>query len=235
MLSNLIRTDFPLMEVEYDKSIIDLSETIKKTLEESASIAVVNAADVLSASHYLKIYKHFTRKGEEIRKKCVDPFNYAVKEINSFFKKIYGTYSAEESRLEHELLCFNEQQVIKAEAAKKELQKQMEEAAIQKAIEIEELQKLEALKNGIPLNEIKTVEIPEIKEFSPEIPKLSAGNLSGISTARIKKWKVTDLTLIPIKYLAVNETLMNSVRKEYGFDEKSPIAGIEFYFETIIK
>lgn len=235
MLNNLIKPDFPLMDIEYDRSILDLTEAIEKTLSDSSGIAVHSAADVLTASHYLKIYKHFTKKGEEIRKKCVEPFNSAVKEINGFFKKIYSMYAAEEGRIEKELLAFNEMQVRIAEEQKKEKQRILEEAAIQKAIEIEEIQILEAESGNLPAEGMKMVEIPEVKEFSSEAPKLSSANLSGISTARIKKWRVTDLSLVPRQFLAINEAMLNSLRRGFGIEDASPIPGIEFYYETIIK
>ncbi len=228
MLSNIIKPEFPLMDIEYDKSILDLNDAIERTLHESMGITVTGAADVLTASHYLKIYKHFTKKGEEIRKKCVDPFNSAVKDINAFFKKIYAMYSVEESRIEKELLSFNSIQNKIAEEQKKEKQKLLEEAAIQKAIEIEALQ-IECNENN------RFVEIPEVKEIAPEFQKLSSVNLSGISTARIKKWRVTDQSIIPREYMIVNEAMVNSIRKNFGIEDASPIPGIEFFFETIIK
>jgi len=229
MLNSIIKPEFPVMDIEYDRSIIDLNESIEKTLSESASITVTTASDIMTASHYLKIYRHFTKKGEEIRKKCVEPFNNAVKDINGFFKKIYGLYSAEESRLEKELLNFNLRQAAEAERERGERLKALEEAAIQKAIIIEEEQK-----NG-NANKNKTVEIPEIREPLPDVPKLSSANISGVSTARLKKWRVSDFSLIPREYLTVNEALVTHVRKGLAFEADSPIPGIQFYFETIIK
>ena len=237
MLNDLIKPVFPLMDIEYDKSIIDLNEAILKTMHDcrTAGITVEAGSDVLTASHFLKIYKHYTRKGEEIRKKCVEPFNSAVKDINGFFKKIYSIYSAEESRLEKELLCFNERQIKKAEDLNRENQRIIEEAAIQKAIEIEEAQITELENNGLVGEQTKYVEIPDVKEVQNYAPKLSSINVSGITTARIKKWRVTDIAIVPREYLIVNESLINNLRKGFGHDAASPIKGIEFYYETIIK
>jgi hypothetical protein len=235
MLSNIIRPDFPLLDIEYDSIIIELNDLIEKTIKETAPLHIEGAGDVLTISHYLKMYKHFTKRGEEIRKKCVDPFNSAVKEVNLFFKKIYERYSAEEARLANELLAYNNMQLEAAQEKRREFQKQLEEAALRKAIEVEEMQKAEALKKRIPFAEIKQIEIPEIPEVKISSPKLSSCNLSGIATARIKKWRVADFNAIPRSYLAVNETLVASVRKDYDFETESPIPGIEFYFETVLR
>jgi len=235
MLNDLIHIEFPVMDIEYDRNLTELNSSIEKTLKETQGLCISGPDDVFTLSHYLKIYKHFTKKGEEIRKKCVEPFNTCVKDINGFFKKIYNRYSVEEKRLENELLEFNRKQIELAALLEKERRSKIEEAALQKAIEVEERKKVEAALNGNRPEEMIPVEIPDVNYRERSVPRLSAANISGISSARIKRWKITCFDEIPKNFLCVNEALINNLRKEYDFEDASPVPGIEFYFETIIR
>jgi hypothetical protein len=63
---------------------------------------------------------------------------------------------------------------------------------------------------------------------------LSSQNIAGISTRRQKKWKVVDISLVPVQYLQVNEVLMNQKRMETSFEGESPVPGIKYGWEERI-
>lgn len=59
--------------------------------------------------------------------------------------------------------------------------------------------------------------------------------INGVKTMRVKKWRVIDINKIPLEYLTVDKEKVDSVRKYYDFNANSPIPGIEFYYEEVVK
>lgn len=201
-----------------------LSENINETknalqlaLDESKSISVLTTSDVNKASLYIKKYSDFTKQAEKIRKEIVQPLNDEVKEINNKFKYLISELTPEEGRLKKELLSYQARQREVVERELAEARKKQEE---------------EILNNAIAQGKD---ELPIIVEEVITAPKLSDKNEFGITTVRQKKWRLVNIDLVPREFLMVDEAKVKALRSTYGYDDKSPIAGIEFTLEESIR
>lgn len=201
--------------IQQNPSVITLREKIEEAITESKQILVMEESQIETAGFYIKKYGELDKKIESLRKDLVKPLNDEVKNINSFFKDLQGSFIPEQERLKketNEILA--EVRKRQAEQKAKE-QKELEEALLDEA----EMFNDESVLDNIPKVEFKQTKIAE----------------NNLTTVRTKKWKVTDIDKVPRKFLIVDEKLINTMRKDYDYEDKSPIEGIEFYFDETVR
>ncbi|MCP4394521.1 MAG: hypothetical protein GY804_09690 [Alphaproteobacteria bacterium] len=203
--------------IQKRNDFIELQNNIEIALKESSAISIFSEKELDLAGFYIKKYKELDKEIEKTRKSIVAPVNKEVKEINNVFKLLSNKYSDELSRLNGEVNDFLKEKRKKQEEERQKEQKELEDAVINEAEMFDD----ESVLDNIPQVEIK---------------RESLGDMSNtVTTARIKKWKVIDLEKVPRKYLMLDEKMINKIRKDYDFEDKSPIEGLEFYFEENIR
>jgi hypothetical protein len=204
-----------MTELTKREDIVELRGKIKEAVEQSSKILIFDSEDVENAGHFIKNFGKLEKRIEEIRKMIVNPLNKEIKNINSFFKKLTEQFKPELERLKTE-----SNQVLF------EIRKKQEEERLKEQKELEEA----ILNEAEMFNDLSVIdEMPQV-EFRKETLKTE-----DLTTVRIKKWRVIDFDKIDRKYLVINEELINQVRKDAGFEDKSGIEGIEFYYEETIR
>lgn len=183
--------------------------------------AVLTHNDLNEASMVLKDIGRVKKELEEHRKALKEPFKVQGEKIDQYFKMLVVEINKEDERLLKGVNGFNEKQKAIARA-----KADQERARLQEQLDKENK---EAEEKGEPVSEAVLPEV-EVK-----VAKLSDQNVAGIKEVRYKRWRVTDITKVPVKYLVVDEKAMNEARKQYDMDAKSPIPGIEFYVESNVK
>lgn len=204
-----------IAKIESSVGFIELKSKIDEAVSESKKILITDETQIETAGFYIKKFGELDKRIESMRKEAVKPLNDEVKRINSFFKNLQNGFLPEQERLKKEsneiLFILRKRQ---AEEKAKE-QKELEDAIIKEA----EIFDDESILNNVPQIEFKKVKIAE----------------ENITTVRIKKWRVINIAKIPRDYFIVNEMQINAIRKEYDYEDKSPIEGIEFYYEENVR
>lgn len=206
------------MNLELTKSnpsVIELKSKITEAIVESQKIVVFEESQIETAGFYIKKFGDLDKKLESLRKDLVKPLNEDVKNINNFFKEIQSLFIPEQDRLKKESNEVLVEIRRRQEEQKKQEQKELEEALLDEAEMFDDVSVLD----NIPKIEFKQAKIAE----------------NNITTVRTKKWRVSNIDLIPRKFLIPDEKLINTMRKDFDYEDKSPIEGIEFYFEENVR
>lgn len=179
--------------------------------------AVITQSDLDTASLIISDIKKISAELEKHRVLSKAPALEYGKEVDQYFKSIASTLPEELKRLGNavEKYIIRQRQIKEAKAEE-------ERALMQKQLDAE---KKKAIENDQPAPDAIVPEVVVKHE------KLSTQNAAGISTRRYKRWKVVDISLVPVQYLQVNEVAMNKKRGELDIEDKSPVPGIEYYFE----
>jgi hypothetical protein len=239
---NTILTEFNLLEVpaekyfEHDNNIVQLKEKISEAIKEAEDITVLTASSVETASHYIKNFALIENNLEDARKKITAPILEKKKEIDSFFKKLILSFTNEKTRLEKDVLSWKRKQEEIARAKAEEERKRLEDEAIEAAIKKEEELKQEAIKKGEDPEKVK-VEIPIVAETVIDEVKLSQKNSSGISSSKLKRFRLVPgkENEIPREYLIPDEKKIKELRSRYDAEAKSPFPWLEFYGEENLR
>ena len=190
---------------------LELENNIQTAIKESKSVIVLDENQVDKAGFYIKNYGSLEKKIEILRKSIVEPIKKEAKDIDSLFKSLKDKFLGEKSRLTEEVNSFLREKREREEQQRLLEQKEMEDSIIEEA----EMFGDETILDNIPQVEFK---------------KETLGNISeNITSVRKKEWRLVDINKVPIEYLVVNEKLLNELRKNYDFNDKSPIPGIEFF------
>lgn len=216
------------------KEIQELKKEIEDAVAESSQITVLMEDDLLPARHALSKHKNLIKNTDTLRKYIKDPLTQKAKDVQTFFADMMLDSNSEKERLNKEIVDYDERK-RKAAAEKARLEREEAEkkaAAIAKAKE--EQLKAEAKERGETAEEIESIVVePAIQAVDvEEVPGSDALKKSGITARKLPRWKVTDISKVPLEYLTVDEKKMNNFRKEFAADAPSPIPGIEFYFDT---
>ena len=201
-----------MLELSKEEKVIDIINRIDLWVNNSKTLTITNLEECGLAGSYIKEISLIEKELEIIRKNSVKPFSDIVKEINDYCKGL-NIYSAEQGRLKFEM-----NNVVK------EIKRLQDEERLQEQKELEEQLLREAETDESVLDNLPTI---EIKRAKPEF--------ENITTARQKKWKIINRELIPREYLIVDEVKLNAKRREFDFEDKSTIEGIEFYYEENIR
>ncbi|TAK65700.1 MAG: hypothetical protein EPO24_02195 [Bacteroidetes bacterium] len=171
------------------------------------------------AADLLRQIKDYGKESEEIRKLKVGPFNELVKRINGIFKPVTENLETAENIIKGKVLAFRQ---YKEKLRQDEERKRQEEYNKQ----------VEAAKSNTKANVIvpapPPILIPENK---------TSGNMGSISTRKVWRFRVVDITKVPHEFLRVDETLVNArIRNLTGnrIDPVGKIPGLEIYQEDTI-
>ena len=198
-------------EIAKRNDYLELENNIQTAIKESKSVIVLDENQVDKAGFYIKNYGSLEKKIETLRKSIVEPIKKEAKDIDSLFKSLKDKFLGEKSRLTDEVNSFLREKREREEQQRFLEQKEMEDSIIEEAEMFDD----ETILDNIPQVEFK---------------KETLGNISeNITSVRKKEWRLVDINKVPVEYLVVNEKLLNELRKNYDFNDKSPIPGIEFF------
>lgn len=203
----------PHEKIEYGQLL-----TALESIQDTSVIKVIDNSTLNEAALSINQYKALDKRIEKVRKMIVDPINALVKETNAHFKNllIQSPIPVETDRLSKEVLNFNAAEKKKADDLRIAEQARLEEEALNNAIESGKDQ---------PAIIVETV-MPEYKV---------SNQTAYVTTAKIKKWRVTDLTLVPRTLFNLDELAINAVRRASKAEDVSSIPGIEFYCEDSLR
>lgn len=187
-----------------DETSISIIEQLQPEIESIGNIKIVDEQSLTKATEVLSQANKYAKQLEEDKQKITKPINDALKEIRARYKPL-------ENKLED--IIFN--------IRKSMTSYQTEQMRLQK---IEE----EKIANRVAKGTLKVeTGIRKLEELPQTADKIATQS-GKISFKTVKKFEVIDITLIPHKYLIVNETAIRDAMK----------AGIELpgckYFEEQI-
>lgn len=187
-----------------DETSISIIEQLQPEIESIGNIKIVDEQSLTKATEVLSQANKYAKQLEEDKQKITKPINDALKEIRARYKPL-------ENKLEDIILNIR----------KSMTSYQTEQMRLQK---IEE----EKIANRVAKGTLKVeTGIRKLEELPQTADKIATQS-GKISFKTVKKFEVIDITLIPHKYLIVNETAIRDAMK----------AGIELpgckYFEEQI-
>lgn len=184
-----------------EETSISIIEQLQPEIESIGNIKIVDEQSLTKATEVLSQANKYAKQLEEDKQKITKPINDALKEIRARYKPL-------ENKLEDIILNIR----------KSMTSYQTEQMRLQK---IEE----EKIANRVAKGTLKVeTGIRKLEELPQTADKIATQS-GKISFKTVKKFEVIDITLIPHKYLIVNETAIRDAMK----------AGIELpgckYFE----
>lgn len=184
-----------------EETSISIIEQLQPEIESISNIKIVDEQSLTKATEVLSQANKYAKQLEEDKQKITKPINDALKEIRARYKPL-------ENKLEDIILNIR----------KSMTSYQTEQMRLQK---IEE----EKIANRVAKGTLKAeTGIRKLEELPQTADKISTQS-GKISFKTVKKFEVIDITLIPHKYLIVNDTAIRDAMK----------AGIELpgckYFE----
>lgn len=187
-----------------EETSISIIEQLQPEIESISNIKIVDEQSLTKATEVLSQANKYAKQLEEDKQKITKPINDALKEIRARYKPL-------ENKLEDIILNIR----------KSMTSYQTEQMRLQK---IEE----EKIANRVAKGTLKAeTGIRKLEELPQTADKIATQS-GKISFKTVKKFEVIDITLIPHKYLIVNETAIRDAMK----------AGIELpgckYFEEQI-
>lgn len=187
-----------------EETSISIIEQLQPEIESIGNIKIVDEQSLTKATEVLSQANKYAKQLEEDKQKITKPINDALKEIRARYKPL-------ENKLEDIILNIR----------KSMTSYQTEQMRLQK---IEE----EKIANRVAKGTLKVeTGIRKLEELPQTADKIATQS-GKISFKTVKKFEVIDITLIPHKYLIVNETAIRDAMK----------AGIELpgckYFEEQI-
>ncbi len=205
-------TQLNIVEVEKDVQIQKSYQMYLDSLGEfTAPEFIVTVLTIEPVSDTLRAIKLSMKEIEARRKEITNPLDEAKKaamlqqnkmlapmvQIEKQLKMKVGDYLSEKQRLQEEAdRKLREEEIAKKEAAKAEIMEQAEMSESELALD-------DAIKIDEEIEDLKTA--PIIK-----ISSAHRGAFSGAYRRTVKKWRVTDIKLIPERYFTLNEKLINA-------------------------
>lgn len=217
MAQVLMPISFSFLKISENQALTQLLNELN-AISDTSGIIVTDAKTLNEAALSISQYKMLDKKIEKTRKLITEPLNGLVKEANNYFKSllIQSPIPLEMDRLNKEVLNYNTAEKKKTSELRKAEEARLEEEALNHAI---------ASGKDEPAIIVETV-IPDYKVSQ---------NTAYITTAQLKKWRVTDISLIPHRYFILDETAINALRRVSKPEDISSIPGIEFYTEDSLR
>ena len=188
---------------------------IAAAVQESKQLHIITDNHVDKASFYIKHFKQVKRNIETVRKEIVEPYNRKVRSINKDFKEIINCFESEPERLGSELTDYMRKKRELEEIERAKEQRELDDALIKEA---------EIFDDESVLDVDTKIEI-----------KRERLDTQHLTTMRVKRWRITDLDLVPRRWLTLDEKTISLARKREGFDAVSNIPGIEFYTDEVAR
>ena len=187
-----------------DETSISIIEQLQPEIESIGNIKIVDEQSLTKATEVLSQANKYAKQLEEDKQKITKPTNDALKEIRARYKPL-------ENKLEDIILNIR----------KSMTSYQTEQMRLQK---IEE----EKIANRVAKGTLKVeTGIRKLEELPQTADKIATQS-GKISFKTVKKFEVIDITLIPHKYLIVNETAIRDAMKA-GIE----LPGVKYFEEQV--
>lgn len=195
-------------------------------------LKITNNAEYTNSAEFLKQIKSTTKVLDDARKDITKPLDEAKKRVMDLFRGPIEKLAQAETVLKRAILTYSqEQDRIRKEAEAKALAAaRAEEERKRKALEeraAKEAEKGNTAKAEALQEKAENVYVPTVV-LAPPTPE----KISGISTKKVWKFRITDEKAIPRDYLVVNETMLGKLAQ--ATQGKVPVAGVEFYQEDVL-
>ena len=172
-------------------------------LSEQANITIIDHVTLQSATSTLSQLNQSLDRVTEHKELKTKPINQALKQIRQDYKPIETLLDEAIQSLRYKITAYA---TLQDQLAKQQEQKILEDKRT--------------------TNDTKIQKLSEIQKLEPKI-KTEAGSISFVS---LKKYRVIDITQIPIEFMQPNDTAI-SLAMERG----QKISGIEFYEEKSLR
>ncbi len=212
---------------ENDSKIVAVKEQSVKIVEQAQTLVVTNDAQAVVATEVLGTLKGMSKQVEETRQFFVGGLNEQVRKFNASFKKLSEPLAEADKIVRNKILAYRQEQERKRQAEQaridKEAREEQERLDKQAAEEQAKLDK-KAEKEGTAPWDIPQVEVQTVTPITIAKAPTVINSMAGMASVK-KVWKfyIKDESLIPRKYLMVNETLIRD-QIRLGVRE---IAGVE--------
>lgn len=199
-------------------------DTRSQELAESYDDYTVSSPEEYSAgADHLRTIKTFQKEVEDQRKLITQPLVAAQRNANAFFKPFAERLANAERRVKRALVNWKNKQ---DQIARDEQRKRDEEA--RKKREEAERKAREAREKGRH-SRAQQLEETAAQTVAPIVTS-EAPKTEGISVRKVTKFRITDESLIPRKYMDVNESKIRKVVQALGMEAEIP--GIEIFQEN---
>lgn len=192
-----------------------IEQTANAALELALAIEVTDPVSAEESKLKAVELKNILKRVEEIRKEKVKPLNDEVSEINTRAKLISGPLDKAKDALAGKLLKWQNEELMKAEA-KAEEERKAAAAAVQEA----------KADDNASFDDIQKA---ELKEEIVSRPVTMTKAYKPLSTREDWKYRVVDLSKVPVDLLQINAAEANR-RVKAG---ARSIPGLEIYSEQV--
>jgi len=188
-----------------EKEIAEYKVYTGEVQEYLDKLVINNDNDYEAAIRYGKSVK---KRGKEItasKEKITKPMNEALKEARGLFKPFEVACDGALTTIKGKMSEYKEKQAKKQDLEKERIEKRLEKGTMRQDTAVRKMTEMEEIK--------KTVETDE----------------GSATIAKVKKYRVVDITKVPHEYLEVN---MTAVRKAF---KEAPVPGVEEYLENNVR
>ena len=195
-----------------DIAVQQLYAEAAKLLVQADAMVVATEAHVAIATDKLTLISKLKKALQEKRKEFVDPLQAYVKSINEVFKTMGEPVELADQTLRAKVSQYRQEQDRK----RREIQEinRLKQEAAQRESELK----------GQPAEPVELVPEP-----SPA-PTRSTTEGGTLGQRRVPKWRLLDITKVPVQYLMVdNGRVTKAVKAGIG-----SIPGIEIYYDTLV-
>jgi len=197
---------------ESDVTVMTFYAEAVKLREYAEARVITTIADLKPANDDLNIIRRLKKAMEARRKEYLAPFQDHVKEVNEAYKRLMEPVDIADKITTDKMLAFNREQ--------ERIHREQEE--------INRLREQAAQKQKELTGEITEVEVVEV---APEAPHRIETEVGTSGMAKIKKWEVENIELVPREYLIIDAVKIGKVVRA-GIPS---IPGIRIYEDTILK
>ena len=177
-----------------DHSVVSLSVEANRLREFASSRLIVTNDDVAIATDDLAMIAQLQKAIKNKSKEYVAPIKTHLDAVNDLFKGVLQPLEEADKITRSKIMIYRTEQARRRQEAE-EINRQKEELARREA----------ALNDGVITVDTTPVEVPEI---APKHIDAEAGSLS---TAKVRKWEVVDLSQVPHDYLMIDAVKIGKV------------------------
>ena len=204
----LVRTD-----PTTDSEIVQFHNEAVGLLNYANALVILTIDDVRHATNDLSLIANCKKMMEARRKDYLAPFQNHIKEVNSAYQKLMEPIEQADTITRQKITAYQREQTrIAAEQER-----------------INNL-RMEATKAEAALNNGEIKEEVNLLPVTPVVTKVQA-DIGNLSTMKVHKWELVDVTKVPAEYLRVDEVTIGKLVRA-GI---SAISGIRIWTEDVLK
>ena len=208
------------------KQLIEETEIV---VAQAQTFAIATMIDYQLAGEELKMIKGRMKELDDLRKSMTRPLDEAKKHIIALFAPAEDGLKKAENLIKRAMLGYQQEQ---------ERKRQEEEAKLRKIAEDEQRRR-----NGLASKQAEKARArgeedraQEILDNVPVIPTpvvlKEQPKVKGISTRKVWKFRIVDVSLLPREYMIPNEKMLLAFAR--ATKGTIPVPGVEFYAEEVI-